>query len=170
MMADFNCMVGLNFELLKTELNAIYSKGDKGYKVLLAPTDVEAQNSVSLGEMVEEFKGALGMDDANQKSISGALESVNSGSEGGNASGAGKSKFNVNNLKFQLNAAFLYINSEGDAKTTEYALAISVDAQDALPSFGFFKINSLSLAVWNTGRAGVLSRMNLGSIEKLLPA
>jgi hypothetical protein len=169
-MADFNCMVGLNFELLHTELNAVYSKDEKGYKVLLAPTDVEAQNSVSLGEMVQEFKDALGMDETSQKSITGALESVDSGSEAETTPGGKKGKFDVNNLKFQLNAAFLYMNNEGDDTTTEYALAISVDAQDALPSFGFLKINSLSLAVWNTKRQGVLSRMNLGSIEKLLPA
>lgn len=58
--------------------------------------------------------------------------------------------------------------NEDSKTTTEYALAINVDLQDALPDFGAFKLNSVFIAVWNTKRKAVLKNIGAGEITEML--
>jgi hypothetical protein len=154
-----NLAVGINFDLLKTNLSAMYEKGENGSKILLLPTKVDSTSTVSLGEMVTDFQNAFGMKDADSDKISTSLDSVKK--EG--------STFDPNAVTFQLQSAFLYKNSpkegEGDL---EYAIAVAVDMANALPDLGFIKLNRLYLAVWNTERTTVLKQLGTGAIDNML--
>lgn len=159
MTQSMNLALGANFELLKTPLAAVFEKDEQGSRVLLAPTKVENPSSVQLGDMIADFKKAFNMSDEDSKKIESSLNSVKK--EG--------SAFDINKIAFQLQAAFLYRNAPATGTaTTEYAFAISVDMSDALPDFGFVKLNSLFIAVWNTERQAVLSQIGTGNISKML--
>jgi Sec-independent protein translocase protein TatA len=163
MAKEMSLAVGVNFELLKTELAAMYEKGKSESQILLLPTKVDSPATVSLGEMIDEFKKAFGMDEKSAKQIEDSLKSVTE--EGENT----KSNFDPEKIRFQLQAAFVYRKApkEGDAET-EYAFAIKVDLGEALPDMGFLKLNSLSIAVWNTERSAILRQMGTGNITNLL--
>lgn len=184
---DMNLAVGVNFDLLQTNLSAMYEKTDKGSRILLMPTTVTAPKTVTMGEMVAEFQKSFGMEKA-EETIKGNLNGVQQGG----------SSFNWDKITFQLQAAFLYKEitpdeqKAADAKAqaqaqnkpaqqngqasatatekgvTEYAFAIAVNVEEALPSLGFFQLKSLYFAVWNTQRQRVLTQMGTGSITRLL--
>lgn len=183
-----NLAVGVNFDLLKTNLSAMYEKTDKGSRILLMPTTVTAPKTVTMGEMVAEFQKSFGMEKA-EETIKGNLDGVQQSG----------SSFNWDKITFQLQAAFLYkeitpdeqkaadakaqaqskpAQQNGQASTTtttvtetgvtEYAFAIAVNVEEALPSLGFFQLKSLYFAVWNTQRERVLTQMGTGNITRLL--
>ncbi|HIZ06198.1 MAG TPA: hypothetical protein H9950_07575 [Candidatus Bacteroides avicola] len=163
-----NFATGVSFNLLKVDFQAILEKSDTGTRALVLPTKADNPPTVSLGEITDEFKKALNIDgaDANIKEKINAVKKE------------GKS-INPDEIKFQLAAAFLYIEMPNEPKkeepknedsktTTEYALAINVDLQDALPDFGAFKLNSVFIAVWNTKRKAVLKNIGAGEITEML--
>ncbi len=164
---SLNCLMGIDFELFKTNINGVFSKSDNGFRILVAPTACDNAKGISFGEMITEMKNALGSG-GDTKQIESSLEGLSNSSGGG--------AFDVNKLRFELRQTFLYIENEkttegGEAKTNaEFALSIYVDFSDALKSLGFLKLNSVFLSVWNTKRVTVLERMNMGEFEKLLPA
>lgn len=159
MTQNMNLALGANFDLLKTNLAAMFEKDEKGTKMLLIPTKIDSPVPVTLGEMVADFKNAFGMGEEDSKKIGSSLDAVKK--EG--------SKFDPNAITFQLQSAFFYKDSpkEGEG-TTEYAVAVSVDMSDALPDLGFVKLNSLFIAVWNTEREVVLRQIGTGNITKML--
>lgn len=75
MTQNMNLVFGVNFDLLKTNLTAIYEKTDQKSALLVMPTTVNSPNTVKLGEMVDEFKNAFGIEGAGDK-IKGNLENV----------------------------------------------------------------------------------------------
>lgn len=159
MTQSMNLALGANFDLLKTNLAAVFEKDDNGSKILLVPTKIDSPTPVTLGEMINDFKKAFGMNEEDSKKIESSLDAVKK--EG--------SAFDVNKITFQLQSAFLYKDSpkEGEG-ATEYAFAISVDMSEALPDLGFVKLNSLFIAVWNTERETVLHQIGTGNITKML--
>ena len=159
MTQNMNLALGANFDLLKTNLAAVFEKDEKGNKILLVPTKIDSPTPVTLGEMIEDFKNTFGMSKEDSDKIGSSLEAVKK--EGSN--------FDPNAITFQLQSAFLYryAPKEGEG-VTEYALAISVDMSDALPDLGFVKLNSLFIAVWNTQREAVLRHIGTGNITKML--
>ncbi|GHV10924.1 hypothetical protein AGMMS49938_00760 [Fibrobacterales bacterium] len=155
-MADTNFALGAEITLLGTPLNAVFEKNGDVNKALVLPTDIESQKSVTLDEIVEDFKSAFGWKDGS--GITNSLDNVKN--------------INPGELKFQLKSAFLYIetgNTDPNKNVKEYALALRVDTDKALPDLGFFKLNSLSVAVWNTERQPILNQLGFGSIANLLP-
>lgn len=177
MTQNMNLALGVNFDLLKTNLAAVFEKDETGSKILLVPTKIDSPTPVTLKEMIEDFKSAFGMSDEDSNKIGGTLDAVATKKEG--------SKFDINAITFQLQAAFLYKEMPTAAQAgtgakagteaqnapngvTEYAFAISVDMSDALPDLGFVKLNSLFFAVWNTEREAVLRQIGTGNITKML--
>lgn len=176
MTENMNLALGANFDLLKTNLAAMFEKDETGSKILLVPTKIDSPTPVTLEEMIADFKSAFGMKDEDSNKIESSLNAVKK--EG--------SKFDVNKITFQLQAAFFYKDMPAAQSTagndknppaetqnanqgiTEYAFAISVDMSDALPDLGFVKLNSLFLAVWNTEREAVLRQIGTGNITKML--
>lgn len=169
MTQSMNLALGANFDLLKTNLSAMFEKDETGSKILLLPTKIDSPTPVTLGEMVADFKKAFGMGEEDSKKIESSLDAVKK--EG--------SKFDPNAITFQLQSAFLYksmpkqptdaASTDQQAKgETEYAFALSVNMADALPDFGFVKLNSMFIAVWNTEREIVLQQIGTGNITKML--
>lgn len=156
---NMNMLLGANIELLKTDLNLLFNKTDGVNRFLLLPTNIEADNSVTFGEMLADFKKAFNMDGG--EDISGTI---------GELSGKDGKGIDLNKLIIKLNQAFLYIENNDQGTSAEYAISVTVDATEALPDMGFARIKSLSLAVWNTKRANVLKTLNIGAFDKLLPA
>lgn len=154
----------VDFELLKTNLNAIYEKdGEKNEStILVIPTKTENPESVKIGEIVEAFKSLSGGDPT--ENISGTIGSLSDDKD--------SNGFSVDNIAFTLHAAYLYKKTAAEDKdsVTEYAFAIAMDLSEAMPKFPLGTINSISLAIWNTKREGVLANMNMGSAAKLLAA
>lgn len=158
MTENMNLALGANVELLKTPLSVMLEKSGNGFKILLLPTKLDSPHSVTLGEMVDEFKSAFQIEESETKKIEDSLKTVSSN----------ENNFDTNKIKFQLQSAFLYLDSNSETKTKEYALAISVDTSDALPSLGFVKLNSVYVAVWNTEREAVLRQIGSGNISSML--
>lgn len=170
MTESMNLALGVNFDLLKTNLSAMFEKDDKGSKILLLPTKVDSPNPVTLKEMVKDFQKAFGMNEKDSKEIENSLDAVKK--EG--------STFNPEAITFKLQSAFFYKNmpkqAAADAQNaatqtageTEYAFAVSVDMADALPDLGFAKLNSMFIAVWNTERETVLRQIGTGKITHML--
>lgn len=170
MTESMNLALGVNFDLLDTNLSAMFEKDDKGSKILLLPTKVDSPNPVKLGKIVEDFQKAFGMNEKDSKEIENSLDAVKK--EG--------STFNPDAITFKLQSAFFYKNmpkqAAADAQNaatqtageTEYAFAVSVDMADALPDLGFAKLNSMFIAVWNTERETVLRQIGTGKITHML--
>lgn len=170
MTESMNLALGVNFNLLDTNLSAMFEKDDEGSKILLLPTKVDSPNPVKLGKMVEDFQKAFGMKDGEE--IKSSLTAVAAKKEG--------STFNPDAITFKLQSAFFYKNmpkqAAADAQNaatqtageTEYAFAVSVDMADALPDLGFAKLNSMFIAVWNTERETVLQQIGTGKITHML--
>lgn len=52
-----NALVGIDFSLIGTRLHAAYEKREEGgYAILLAPAPQEADNRVSLGEVISDIR------------------------------------------------------------------------------------------------------------------
>lgn len=187
MTKNLNFALGINFDLLKTNLAAMYEKNEEGSKILLLPTTVNSPTSVTLEEMIKEFNKAFGMSDDDAKKISDSLNGVKKEDKA----------FDIKQITVQLQAAFFYKNSpakkentpdtpkkesetastesatattpaETENEFTEYAFAVSVNMADALPDLGFIKLNSLFVAIWNTERNSVLSQIGAGQIDNML--
>lgn len=170
MTESMNLALGVNFNLLDTNLSAMFEKDDKGSKILLLPTKVDSPNPVKLGKIVEDFQKAFGMNEKDSKEIENSLDAVKK--EG--------STFKPEAITFKLQSAFFYKNmpkqAAADAQNaatqtageTEYAFAVSVDMADALPDLGFAKLNSMFIAVWNTERETVLRQIGTGKITHML--
>lgn len=165
MTQSMNLALGVNFDLLKANLAAVFEKDEKGSRILLAPTKTDSPTPVTLKEMTEDFKKAFGMTDEDSKKFESSLNAVKK--EG--------SQLKLDEITFQLQSAFFYKEvppkeeeKEPEKGVTEYAFAISVDMADALPDLGFVKLNSLFLAVWNTNRKAVLRQIGTGNITKML--
>jgi len=147
--------LGVQFQLLKTNLVAVYEKKGEESAFLLAPTSPDEVGSATLGEMVQDLKDAFGSN-VNTDKIKADLKALSKDEP--------ESKFKLENLKFSLKTAYLYV--KGNVK--EYAFAIEVDCGDAIPDLGFVKIEKLAFKIWNTERNKILQQLNLDTIENLV--
>jgi hypothetical protein len=183
MTQKMNLALGVNFDLLGTNLAGIYQKNGNTSEILLMPTVVNSSNAISLEDITKEFASVFKIGGAG-KSIENTVNSVQSADK----------PFDWREIQLQLKSAFLYkkvtsgaekapeaASENGsaastdvaktdttDADVTEYAFAISVNLADALPDLGIIKINNLFVGVWNTERTGVLARMGIGDISTML--
>ncbi len=151
-----NLQLGVQFQLLKTKLVAVYEKAGNDSSFLLIPTNLEEVGSATLEEMIQDLTAAFGSE-VNTDKIKSDLNGLNSG-ERANAN------FDLNKLKFSLKTAYIYV--KGSVK--EYAFAIEVDCEGAVPDLGFVTIEKLAFKIWNTKRNVVLKQLNLDTIENLV--
>ncbi|NTE18891.1 hypothetical protein G6M26_10205 [Agrobacterium tumefaciens] len=155
-MSAMSLQLGVQFQLLKTNLVAVYEKNGAESSFLLTPTNPDEVGRATLGEMVKDLSEAFGSE-VNATKIKKDLEELNSG-EKANA------KFDVEKLIFSLKTAYIYV--KGNVK--EYAFAIEVDCGDAIPDLGFVKIEKLAFKIWNTEKNVILKQLNLDTIENLV--
>ena len=144
------------FNLLGENLVAAYKKDDDGYKILLAPTDYESNNGVTIGELVKDINSMLGKLEGE---ASGALkeEDIEEQIKSANSS------FNVENIRIILKKAYLYVNhnAKDDKTTTEYAFELIIDTEKLFPADFCVKVNKVLIAIWNTKREKIVESMSL---------
>ena len=138
---------------LKTQLDIKYLKKEKGYTLLLAPEDANGTEESSLSELVKAVKSLLG-DDTNIGSLTNLV---------------GK---DLDNIKFTLAMAFLYINKVDEQNTVvDYAFLIKTkNLTDPLPDKvkDIFKVDSIQLAIWNTKNTNILKAMKITTPDDAL--
>ncbi|SFA55671.1 hypothetical protein SAMN04488511_11516 [Pedobacter suwonensis] len=154
-MSDMNLQLGVQFQLLKTKLVAVYEKAGNDSSFLLMPTNLEEVGSATLGEMMQDLTTAFS-DSVDTEKIKSDLQALSADKP--------ESQFKVDNLKFSLKTAYIYV--KGNVK--EYAFAIDVDFGDAVPDLGFVTIEKLAFKIWNTKKNVVLKQLNLDTIENLV--
>ncbi|WP_450091360.1 hypothetical protein [Pedobacter suwonensis] len=150
-----NLQLGVQFQLLKTKLVAVYEKAGNDSSFLLMPTNLEEVGSATLGEMMQDLTTAFS-DSVDTEKIKSDLQALSADKP--------ESKFKLDNLKFSLKTAYIYV--KGNVK--EYAFAIEVDFGDAVPDLGFVTIEKLAFKIWNTKKNVVLKQLNLDTIENLV--
>lgn len=115
MAEEMKLVLGLNFNLLKTNLTAMYEKNENGSRILLLPTKVNSPTPVTLEEITQDFERAFKNNNDNndktnyEQTIENGLSGI--GKEGSN--------FDIKKLTFQLQAAFFYkeIPAKGESAT-----------------------------------------------------
>jgi len=146
--------IDVDFMLLGTKLTAEYFKKEKGYSVLLMPTDEEANRGVTVAEMMDDIKKLVG-DGVNFDELTNALKNLGA--------------VDVMSIEVELNMAYLYIDSDGTNKVTEYAFQLTINTENLIPDdFKLFDISRMGVSVWNTNREKIISQMNLIKPEDLL--
>lgn len=148
--------VGLEFKFMDVELGAYYTKKDKGYRIFVAPMNVDNNKAISLSEMIKQFNQLAGAGSLSEGEVKSKIES-----EKPNGSG-----LDWNSIKFCLKMLFLDIDREEEKNTTEYALSLQIIAEGLIPDdITVFNFKSLSFNIWNTNNRKVLDKMALTTPE-----
>lgn len=172
-MSDLNASVGIDFSLLGTNLHAAYEKkGADGYAVLLLPTEQNANNGVSILQVIEDIKKLVSGVDSSA-STEGMQEDLLSGVDSLPIEGESEEakKKGLNNLIVKLQMAYLYIRKiQGQPSCLEYAFQLQVIAKDVIPKeiTGLIDVDNVSISVWNTTRQKILDRMSLVTIDEYI--
>lgn len=169
-MSEVNALVGVDFSLIGTKLHAAYEKKENGYAVLLVPSVQNADNSVSLGEVVKDIQKLMGGSGAaDVKELTESLEkSVASIDK--NAGDPAKKK-GLDAVEIKLGMAYLYIKEEsGKERIVEYAFQMNILTEGLIPEAvaKIIDVSRVAIAVWNTNRKKVVDTMALETIDSYL--
>lgn len=163
---DFNMLVGAKFKLLGASEVATFTKDNSGYSVLLAPSDTEANEGITIKELVTQVNDLFKNVNSNAKTIAQS-EIEEKISAAAPVDSTGKSMVDFTKLKVVLNQAFLYLNSK--TNTLEYAFSLSIDASNVIPKeISFLNVDSVIFSIWNTKRAKIMEKMALITPENYL--
>ncbi len=163
-----NASIGIDFSLIGSKLHAAYEKsGSDGYAVLLIPSEQNADNGVSIGEVIEDIKKMVkGVDEkADTSSMEKDLESGISGLSQEEDKGSILDK-----LIIKLKMAYLYIRKSSQESTLEYAFQLEVITKGMIPEGinQLVDVDNISISVWNTNRRKVVEKMGLTTIQDYL--
>lgn len=163
-----NASIGIDFSLIGSKLHAAYEKsGSDGYAVLLIPSEQNADNGVSIGEVIEDIKKMVkGVDEkADTSSMEKDLESGISGLSQEEDKGSILDK-----LIIKLKMAYLYIRKSSQESTLEYAFQLEVITKGMIPEGinQLVDVDHISISVWNTNRRKVVEKMGLTTIQDYL--
>lgn len=162
-MSNFNAMLGVDFSLIGTKLHAAYEKNDNEYSILLLPSEQEADNSVSIGEVIRDIQKMIGSSDGMKDMENDLKNQLNST---GNVNGG------LDNVFVKLNMAYLYIQKTADEKNRvlEYAFQLEVITEGFIPEEirKIVDVTHLSLSIWQTDRKKVVDKMRLVTINDYL--
>lgn len=163
---DFNMLVGAKFKLLGASEVATFTKDGDGYSVLLAPSETEANEGITIKELVTQVNDLIKNVDPEAKTVD-QTEIEGKVSEAAPTDSTGKSVVDFTNLKVVLNQAFLYLNSK--TNTLEYAFSLVIDAENVIPEeITFLNVEKVVFAIWNTNRDKVIEKMALVTPETYL--
>lgn len=173
-MAELNALIGVDFSIVGTSLKAVYEKKDKGYAVLLIPSEQEADEGVSIGEVIGDIErlvtknGGSVDTKAMEKELTGALSTLDDQTDTEGASGQGL----LDKLKVRLTMAYLYLHKDGEGKPaeTEYAFELQIITKGMIPDAiaEIVDVNDVSISIWNTTRKKVIDKMQLVSVSSYL--
>ena len=174
-MSVLNALVGIDFSLIGTKLHAAYEKDANGYTILLIPSEQNADNGVSIGQLIDDIKGlvkGISSRELSAEEQADMEKDMQDGMAGLTPEGDKGKDFDLNKLIVKLNMAYLYIrktNNESES-VLEYAFQLEVIAKDVIPEAirSLVTVDNLSVSVWNTNRKKVLDRMSLVTINEYL--
>ena len=171
---QFNAQAALNFELVGTNLVALYKKEGQKNTFLVLPTDKVPSGGMTIREMVEDINNLLkGYDESavqlDTADVVGSVKDVNEASQKTTQGTDGLQPMNdidYESIKVELRQAFLYLST---GIPVEYALEINVDTSSLFPKDAtFFNVKGLSMGVWNTSRKSILERMGIIDFDDYL--
>lgn len=108
MAEEMKLVLGLNFNLLKTNLTAMYEKNENGSRILLLPTKVNSPTPVTLEEITQDFQQAFKNNNDNNNDNNDKTNYEQTIENGLSGIGKEGSSFDIKKLTFQLQAAFFY--------------------------------------------------------------
>lgn len=173
----FNVQAALDFTLIGTKLKMAFSKIGSENAFVVLPAQLQDTQGMTIKEMVDAIN-QFGKDydpdmssDLTADKVQGAVSDVSSAAAKKNAEQtdadveAMVNAIDFDKIKIKLTQAFLVLRT---GHQMEYALEIDVLLDGVFPAQTFINVDKLSLAVWNTQRAKILSTMNIVDVEKLL--
>ncbi len=164
-----NTLAAITFELVNTNLVALYKKeGDKN-TFLVIPTDTEPSGGMTIEDMINDINAFLqeknpGAAQIKSDDVANAVKDVNNASCKNGTSLEHEPDYM--RIKVELRQAFLYLPAGG---SIEYAFELDVNISELFPkNVSLFRVNKLSVGVWNTDRKKILDRMNLIDVDTYL--
>lgn len=164
MAETLNAAVGIDFSLIGTKLHAMYEKNEKGYAVLLIPSEQTADQGITIAELISDIKKMMEKG-TGQTVDTGALENAMQG-----AVQDSKTDIKPENIKIQLQMAYLYLKKSDTESILEYAFQLQVVTSGLIPEAikGIVDVTNLSISVWNTTRKKVIDQMALVTVADYL--
>ena len=157
-------LAGVIIKILGTELKAEVEKKEKGYAVLLIPTEPGNASEVSVQDMIDSvgkmFGGKENVDTSELETL------INNSQPQGVAEAPDLSK-----IKIKLNMAFLYIDNDGEKNTdVEFAFHVIIKLDGLIPEGlkTFIDLGDAEVAVWSTDRKKIIDAMHLMKPEDYL--
>ena len=171
----FNVQAALDFTLIGTKMKMAFSKIGEENAFVILPDELQTTEGMTIKEMVEAIN-QFGKDydpsmtsDLTPAKVEGAVTDVSSAAakKTGNEEDiqAVANGLDFNKIKIRLNQGFLLLMT---GHQLEYALEIDVLLDGVFPSQAFIDVERLSLMVWNTQRAKILSTMHIVDVKKML--
>lgn len=163
----FHAQAAITFELVNTNLVALYKKDGANNTFLVIPTDKEPSGGMTIADMVKDINAFLQKFDSsaapiNADDVANAVKDVNDASN----KGSQENPPAYESINVELRQAFLYLNT---GKPVEYGFELDVDISGLFPpDMSLFKVNKLSIGVWNTDREKILERMNIIEVDTYL--
>lgn len=163
----FHAQAAITFELVNTNLVALYKKDGENNTFLVIPTDKEPSGGMTIADMVKDINAFLQKFDSsaapiNADDVANAVKDVNDASNKGSLENPPV----YESINVELRQAFLYLST---GKPVEYGFELDVDISGLFPpDISLFKVNKLSIGVWNTDRKKILERMNIIEVDTYL--
>ncbi len=159
-----NLSLGVKFTILKTDLQAVFSKNEGEIKVLVAPTDAIANQSMSIGEVIDEIKKLMGGEKVDEENLKGEITNAVS-----TVNGEGKGDVDIKNVTFMIRQAFLYYYKKKDNSSgMEYAFSLEISFDNMMKEIDFLSLDSISLSLWTTKRSKIIEQMGIFNIDEYL--
>lgn len=157
-----NMELGVKLKLLGVDLSAFYKKLTNGYQILVMPSNLDNNVTVSIGEMISDFNEMFG-EKLKEDDVTKKLQEDNNFKL---SASAPNTTFDYKKIKFCLKMLYLNIKAteEGgnETKKSEYALSLQVITDGVINSnIKIFNVESLSFNIWNTQNNAILERMSL---------
>ncbi|MDR3001963.1 MAG: hypothetical protein LBU89_11955 [Fibromonadaceae bacterium] len=158
---DTSVAVGASIELLGFDMNAMLAVTEendiRSVKALVMPGITNSPQEITMKDLIDAFKEHNL--EIPEEGLKNALKYAGFGND-------------LNGIKIRLNQAFaLYDSSITEkSKALEFAFSISITSAKGTQEgdAAVFEIKSLSFAIWNTTRQGVLSTLGMGNIDDLV--
>ena len=166
-MSELKALVGVDFALIGTKLQAVYEQKEDGYTILLIPSEQNADTGVSIGQVIADIKklvsssGSEASTEDMEKELTESLSGLSDGKDG----------FDLDKIVVKLNMAYLYINKEKEENAeTEYAFQLQIVTEGLIPKAvaQLVDVNNVSLSLWNTTRQKVIEKMRLIKIDEYI--
>lgn len=149
-----NALIDAKVSILNADfVGSFHFRKDNGFSLIIAPcSKPTGQKGISLNELLTQGSDH-GLDTTALKDL--------------------VKPDKLGSVSFNLDMAFLYVNKVNDLPAeVEYAFQVSVVSgeKSLIPDDvrNFFDVKEVKLAIWNTERKGVLSKMDLKTPEQIL--